>query len=216
MRARVVVIFPYPRGDQYMIIPPQAVAPMYFAPHAKGQEGGGADKQRPYPPIDLGRRVYELHLGPSPGGFHAGGAGGGSRAGADRLVPGKKHNTTKKGGGEGEGDDEAVLLSTAWKERKGREEIRRKERLAAQVTGWRHDRDVMIGSEMEVTGRGEKSQKPLSLSRGGTPSAGSAWDSYLFLPPLPCWMAGWATVVIRMGNDQPVRVQSRLGEPRGL
>lgn len=54
MGARGVVIFPYPRGHQYMIIPPQAVAPMYFAPYAKGQEGGGADKQGPYPPIDLG------------------------------------------------------------------------------------------------------------------------------------------------------------------
>jgi len=106
------------------------------------------------------------------------------------------------------------LLSTAWNERKGREEIRRKERLAAQVTGWRHDRDVMIGSEMEVTGRGEKSQKPPSLSRGGTPSAGSAWDS-LFIPSPP-YQAEWPTVVIRTGNDRPVRVQSRLGEPRGL
>lgn len=81
---------------------------------------------------------------------------------------------------EREGDDEAVLLSTAKRE-KGREEIRRKERLAAQVTGWRHDRDVLIGSEHEVTGRGGKSQKPLLPSRGASPSAGSAWDSYLLL-----------------------------------
>lgn len=69
---------------------------------------------------------------------------------------------------------------------------------------------------MEVTGRGEKSQKPPSLSRGSTASAGSAWDSYLFLPaPEPPYQAEWPKVVIRMGNDQPVRVQSRLGEPRG-
>lgn len=79
--------------------------------------------------------------------------------------------------------------------------------------GWRHDRNVMIGSEQEVTGRGGKSQKPLSPSRGGTPSAGSAWDSYLFLPP---YHAGRPTVVIRTGNDLLLRVQSRSGRTSGL
>lgn len=79
--------------------------------------------------------------------------------------------------------------------------------------GWRHDRNVMIGSEQEVTGRGGKSQKPLSPSRGGTPNAGSAWDSYLFLPP---YHAGWPTVVIRTGNDLLLRVQSRSGRTSGL
>lgn len=64
-----------------------------------------------------------------------------------------------------------------------------------------------------MTGRGGKSQKPLSPSRGGTPSAGSAWDSYLFLPPLQ--QAARPTVVIRTGNDLLLRVQSRQGAPRG-
>lgn len=77
-----------------MIIPPQAVAAMYFAPHAERQEGGCAHEQGPYPPVDLALRIHELHVGPSPGGFHAGGAGGSRRAGADRLVPGEIHNTT--------------------------------------------------------------------------------------------------------------------------
>lgn len=105
-----------------MIIPPQAVAPVHLAPHAERQEGGGADEQCPYPPIDLALWIYKLHIGPSPGGFHAGRAGGGSRAGADRLVPGKEHNPRTVGSErEGKNDDEAVLLSTAKRE-KGREE----------------------------------------------------------------------------------------------
>lgn len=80
-------------------------------------------------------------------------------------------------------DDEAVLLSTAERE-KGRGRVRRKERLAAQVTGWRHDRDVMIGSEQEVTGRGGKSQKPLSLNSWRHPEC---WVrvGFLFIPAPP-------------------------------
>lgn len=172
-----------------MIIPPQPVAPMHFAPYAEGQEGGGADEQGPYAPVDLALRIHELHVGPSPGGFHAGGAGGSSRAGGDRLVPGEEHNTTPVGRGrESEGDDEPVLLSTAERE-KGREESRKKERLAAQVTGWRHDRDVIIGSEQEVTGRGGKSQKHLSLNSWRHPSC---WVriGFLFIPAPPTGQPG--------------------------
>lgn len=54
--------------------------------------------------------------------------------------------------------------------------------------GWRHDRNVMIGSEQEVTGRGGKSQKPLALSWRHP----ECWVrvGFLFIPaPLPCWVA---------------------------
>lgn len=64
-----------------------------------------------------------------------------------------------------------------------------------------------------MTGRGGKSQKHLSLNSWRHPEC---WVrvGFLFIPAPP-YRAAWATVVIRRGNDLPVRVQFRQGEPRG-
>lgn len=112
------VMISYPRGHQYVIIPPQPMAAMYFAPYPKRQECCGANEECPYPPIDLFLRIHELHVGPSPDISNTGGAGGGSRAGTHRLVPGEEvHNiitiTIEK---EREGGGKAVLLSTVKRE----------------------------------------------------------------------------------------------------
>lgn len=63
-----------------------------------------------------------------------------------------------------------------------------------------------------MTGRGWKSQKPLSLS----------WRTRVLGPrgiliySFPPYRAEGRSVMIRTGNDLPLRVQSRQGEPRGL
>lgn len=74
-------------------------------------------------------------------------------------------------------------------ERRVEKSPEKKERLAAQVTGWRHDRDVIIGSEQEVTGRGGKSQKHLSLNSWRHPSC---WVriGFLFIPAPPTGQPG--------------------------
>lgn len=50
----------YPRGDEYVVVPPQSGPSVEFTPQARGEESSRAHEESPYPPVDLGLGADEV------------------------------------------------------------------------------------------------------------------------------------------------------------